>query len=81
MILAFEALNVSVPIQFGGSGLVDQDTVRLALGAEDVGYEFRIPQARVFEDSCDDISIDDERDDAHGGAAAGALERVTSNTF
>lgn len=24
MILAFEALNVSVPIQFGGSGLVDQ---------------------------------------------------------
>ena len=41
----------------------------------------RIPHAQVFEDPCDDIGIVDERDDAHGGAAVGALERIDLVNF
>jgi hypothetical protein len=35
----------------------------------------------VFEDAFDDTGIVDECDDAHGGAAAGALKRVDLVNF
>ena len=37
---------------------------------------YRVPYLEVREDAFDDIGIIDECNDAHGGAAVGALERI-----
>ncbi len=40
-----------------------------------------VPQDQVPEDAFDDIGVVDERDDAHGGAAANAFERIDRVIF
>ncbi len=37
---------------------------------------YRIPQLEVLEDAFDDVGIINECNDAHGGTAVGALERI-----